>query len=174
MSRAGSWALLIEAEDVVPVLERLREALSLEPPALMALKRELPGPVFRGSTAAEAELIRQLLGDLAEVVVVPDAERAVLRLRFFFDAGAGTCLWAASDAARERYGYAVDAVALPIAAELAERLAAITAEYDSSIDWQDPGSPGPWSEVQRVDFEVRSRDLLSELRAALGASYEIV
>lgn len=140
----------------------------------MALKRELPGPVFRGSTPGEAELVRHLLADLAEVVIVRETERPGMRLRWMFDAGAGTCVWAASEDARERYGYAVDASALPIAPELAERIATLSAEYDSSIDWQDPGSASPWSEDQRLAFEGRSRELLEELRVALGAAYEVV
>ena len=76
LARAGTWAVLIEAEDAVPVLERLRQTFALELPALMALKRDLPGPVFRGSTPGEAERIRNLLADLAEVVIIPDAERS--------------------------------------------------------------------------------------------------
>src|SRR6187402_1988300 len=58
LAQCGARAVLIETDDAVPVLARLREAFELQPPALMALKRDLPGPVFRGSTPGEAELIR--------------------------------------------------------------------------------------------------------------------
>lgn len=184
LAQTGARALLIETDDAVPVLARLRETLELELPALMALKRDLPGPIFRGSTPGEAELIRSLLADLAEVVVVPDAPRTGMtappaapdnhRLRFFFDAGCGTCLWAATDPARALYGYAVEARALPIAPDLAERLAALVAEYDTSIDWADPASAGPWSATQRQDFHERASALLAELRSALGPEYEVV
>lgn len=99
---------------------------------------------------------------------------ATYRLRFFFDAGSGVCLWAANDAARSRFGYAVDAEQLPIPAPLAERLASLIAEYDRSIDWSHPPGPSPWDAQQKTQFQrdaMRAVELLAE---ALGADYEVV
>jgi hypothetical protein len=99
---------------------------------------------------------------------------ATYRVRFSFDAGAGICLWAANDATRERYGYAIDAASLPIPESLGQRLVALIADYDSSVNWDYPPDPGPWDPPRESQFQEHATQVLALLRETLGAEYEVV
>lgn len=96
------------------------------------------------------------------------------RLRFLFDAGSGTCLWAGNDAARERFGYAVAIDALPLVPGTRTRGAALVAQHDTSIDWDDPAGPSPWSAAERARFAADSEAFLAELRKELGTEFEVL
>ena len=97
-----------------------------------------------------------------------------MRLRFFFDAGAGVCLWAQDEAAKARFGYPVEADALDIPVELRAELEQLVTDYDDTFSWDDPGS-GEGVEPDRTmfgyeenpPFVTRVRALLPKLRAAL-------
>jgi hypothetical protein len=97
-----------------------------------------------------------------------------MRLRFFFDAGAGVCLWAQDEAAKARFGYPVEADALDIPVELRAELEQLVTDYDDTFPWDDPGS-GEGVEPDRTmfgyeenpPFVTRVRALLPKLRAAL-------
>jgi hypothetical protein len=93
-------------------------------------------------------------------------------LRFFFDYG-GTCLWAANDAARARFGYAVDPADLPIADELKGAVIRACGRFDTSVDWEYPPAPSPWSKQEWEQFDCAAARLLDQLRAALGATFEV-
>ena len=93
-------------------------------------------------------------------------------LRFFFDYG-GVCLWAASDAARRRFGYPVELADLPIPDDLRVALRAACEQFDTSLDWDNPAGPSRWSSAQYEAFEDQTDDLLTRLRAALRTSFEI-
>jgi hypothetical protein len=71
---------------------------------------------------------------------------ATNRLRNFFDPGGGICLWSANDAARERFGYPVEARSLPLTENTWRRVAYLCAWYDTSIDWRYPPHASPWEE----------------------------
>ena len=102
------------------------------------------------------------------------------RLRFFLEAGAGVCLWAQNDAAKSRFGYPVelDEVALP--RNLTADLMHLMADYDATIDWDNPGAAGQadtgptaFGHEPDAPFRERVRAILPRLRAALGPEYEI-
>jgi len=101
-------------------------------------------------------------------------EQDKLRLRFFFDAGSGTCLWAGNDAARERFDYFVEPDELPLSAPSRERVRALVSRYDESINWDYPPDPSPWSEEESARFSRDARELLDALRVELGPDFEIV
>lgn len=102
-----------------------------------------------------------------------------MRLRFFLDAGAGVCLWAQDDAAKARFGYAVDLGDLPLPQDLRADLIQLMADYDATIDWNDPGNAaldaGPTVFGYEADAPFRDRiaALLPRLRAALGPDFAI-
>jgi hypothetical protein len=98
----------------------------------------------------------------------------MLRLRFFLDAGTGTCLWSGNDAARERYGYAIAVRDLPISGELRHMLDALCMRYDTSVDWDNPGGPSPWTTEESERFAVAVRSALERLRAALGEDHLVI
>jgi hypothetical protein len=95
------------------------------------------------------------------------------RLRYFFDAGGGTCLWAANDAARERFGYPVDASELPIPENTWRKVSYLCCWYDTGIDWNHPQGPSPWNEAELDRFNGAARKLLVLLREQLGQEFEI-
>jgi hypothetical protein len=96
------------------------------------------------------------------------------RLRFFFDAGSGTCLWADNELTHERFDYPVDFAELPISENLRRRLHFITAWYDTGLDWSDPGGPSTWDAEESARFEVAARAVFASVQAALGPEFECV
>lgn len=97
-------------------------------------------------------------------------------LRFFFDAGAGVCLWSQNDAARGRFGYAVELDELGLPSDVMAELDGLMADYDATIDWGDAGlSMGPVAFGYEDDapFKARVRDVLPKLRAALGTEFVV-
>ncbi len=93
--------------------------------------------------------------------------------RFFFDAGSGTCLWAANTAARDAFGYAVDHRRLALPEPLLAVLDGLIARHDTSIDWDDPGSPGPWTAQDRASFAADALAALARLRTELPAGWTV-
>lgn len=101
-------------------------------------------------------------------------------LRFFFDAGSGVCLWAQDDAARRRFGYAVEPDALDLPPQLHVEMLQVIAAYDATIDWNDPArastpDPEATSFGHEANAPLRNRvaDFLPRLRAALGPAITV-
>lgn len=96
-----------------------------------------------------------------------------MRLRFFLDAGSGVCLWAWDDAAKKKFGYAVELDDIPLPRDLVADLMHLMADYDAMIDWDDPantgndGTPTAFGYEADAPFRTRIATLLPRLRAAL-------
>lgn len=97
------------------------------------------------------------------------------RLRYFFDAGSGVCLWAGDAATQARYGYAVALDALPLSDETRGALGRLIAEFDRSIDWADPVGADVRGAGQAERFADAAREGLALLRRELAPSgFEVV
>ena len=96
------------------------------------------------------------------------------KLRYFFDFGSGICLWAANDAARDRFDYPVHSSKLPITSTLMHRVEFILAWYDTFLDWDNPPRETRWSTVEAEQFNLASQELLNLLREQLRAEFELV
>ncbi len=96
------------------------------------------------------------------------------RLRFFFDAGSGVCLWSGNAAARGRYGIAIAPAQLPLPEATQQEMTRLIAWYDTSLDWEHPTGPTPWSPAERAQFEAAARALLAQLREQLGPTFVVV
>jgi len=94
-------------------------------------------------------------------------------LRFWFEHG-GTCLWSKNEAARARYGYAVNNLALPITRALQDELRELEERYHGSLDWACPSNPSPWSADDWADFRADAVTAYWRLVHALGSSYRVV
>ncbi|GHF61818.1 hypothetical protein GCM10018790_44690 [Kitasatospora xanthocidica] len=95
------------------------------------------------------------------------------RLRYFFEAGVvGTALW--PDDVESPYGYPAELDLLPISAALAAELDRLSSWFQSSLDWDDPGGPSPWSRDEGVRFEAAARAALAALRGELGPEWTVV
>lgn len=98
----------------------------------------------------------------------PDDGEPLPRLRFFFDAGSGCCMWSANAAARRELGaYEVSLSSLPLPRALQEEGEALIERQYTSIDWNDPFSGKPWSDAQHTAFAAEATDWLARVRAAL-------
>lgn len=94
-------------------------------------------------------------------------------LRYFFDYGAGVCLWSASEDAYRRFGYPVALEHLPLAPAIEQLAVGLLDRYDASLDWDDPTGPPVWSQQERDCFIRDSEKLLQQLRACLGEEFHI-
>ncbi|MBW4662334.1 MAG: hypothetical protein KME15_27085 [Drouetiella hepatica Uher 2000/2452] len=99
---------------------------------------------------------------------------SVYRLRYFFDSGAGICLWAANDVTRDRLGYTVDSSKLPITSTLMHRVEFVLAWYDTFLDWDNPPRETQWKAIEGERFNLAAQEVLHLLREQLGAEFEIV
>jgi len=97
----------------------------------------------------------------------------VYRLRYFFDPGAGICLWAGNDAAESRFGSAIDPQSLPLPENTWRRVAYLCAWYDTRIDWSYPPNPSTWDFAEEERFKSEAQRLLALLREQLGQEFEI-
>ncbi|MFI1562682.1 hypothetical protein ACH4ZX_06335 [Streptomyces sp. NPDC020490] len=92
-------------------------------------------------------------------------------LRFFFEAGVDTPLW--PEDMDSPYGYPCELDRLPIGAALREELAALSEWYQSSIDWEYPPGPSPWSDEELRVFRQRAHAALDALRRELGEGWTV-
>lgn len=96
------------------------------------------------------------------------------RARFFFDAGSGTVLWSANDEARDRFDYPIELDRLPVSSGLRAELVRLVEEYDTSLDWDDPAGPSPWSAERCDRFTKAVRSARARLQVELREDWEIV
>ncbi|WP_109280558.1 hypothetical protein [Streptomyces orinoci] len=97
----------------------------------------------------------------------------MLTARFFFDAGSGIVLWAATPETKEVWGYPIELDRLPISHGLRDNLARLIARYDTSLNWDYPPHPGPWREAECQDFNEAVHQALDRLRTELGPAWQI-
>src|SRR4030095_16437764 len=101
------------------------------------------------------------------------------RLRFFFDYGAGGCLWADNALAQEVFGFG------PIDKVIAEKTGKISTDILKLIDELDnyhstyynsdyPSDPSLWRQKECDDFNRQLDTLLSSLRQQLQNDFEIL
>lgn len=94
------------------------------------------------------------------------------KLRFFFEFG-GYCLWADDERTTKKFGYAIPCDALPISKELIQELTYLEKEFQTSLDWEYPPNPSPWSEEQRQIFEKRTKKAYEKLVIELRECFDI-
>ena len=94
------------------------------------------------------------------------------QLRFWFE-HSGICIWGMNDAAKEKYGYAIENSSLPISNGLINELNILEGEYATYLDWDCPSNPSPWTEQQKIDFKNRAANVLNKLETELGSDFII-
>ena len=90
--------------------------------------------------------------------------------RAFLDPGADL-LWAANDAARERWDYSVDHHELPISAGLAATIDDMLDRFAATIPVR--GEHRPFTAEEAAAFRAWYASVLDRLRVELGPAYEI-
>ena len=91
-----------------------------------------------------------------------------MTLRFFFDFGSGTVLWAGDDRTRDGLGYAIRPCSLPVDENLHRRAEFLAAWWDTFLDWSSPPEMSVYWQSERNRFDDACDDFLVQLRAQLG------
>jgi hypothetical protein len=68
---------------------------------------------------------------------------------------------------------AITSEQLPLSPETRQEVERLVAWYDTSLDWNDPAGPTPWSLEEGARFNRAARALLKRLRVQLGSAYEV-
>lgn len=125
--------------------------------------------------AGHAVIIINAMDDVPETPpVVPDDGEKLPRVRFFFDAGSGYCMWSANTAARRELGdYEVHLAILELPKALQDEGEALIQRQYTSIDWDDPFNGKPWTDEQHAAFDAETNDWLARVRAALDGKVVI-
>ena len=94
------------------------------------------------------------------------------KLKLMFEWGGGT-IWCDDDAASDRFGVGPIEKSLPLSAATRKELEDMTAWHDTSLDWDHPPNPSPWSEEERARFDQAAAQMLQTVRNELGDGFEI-
>jgi hypothetical protein len=97
---------------------------------------------------------------------------AKYKLKYWFEYG-GICIWGVNAASKDKFGYAIETISLPISDSLIEMLNKLEEEYHSYLDWDYPPNPSPWTEEHKQDFIRRATNAHERLCKELGENYEV-
>ena len=114
--------------------------------------------------------------------------KPIFRLSFFFDYLSQSCLWCDNDASCEKFDVGpIDATffdkngnitrepKIKLPTILREKVNYLSNLFDSSLNWDDPREPEPtWTNEKQNEFNIKSKELHSEISNFLGDDYEII
>lgn len=87
-------------------------------------------------------------------------------LKFMFDYGNDTsCLWDVTP---------VRPATLPLSEGVKQEMLEMQREFNTCIDWSNPGGPSPWSDEQTKDFYRRAKLLYNKIAKELGEEYNVI
>ena len=87
-------------------------------------------------------------------------------LKFMFDYGNDTpCLWDIVPVRPET---------LPLTEETKQKMLNMQREFNTCIDWNNPGGPSPWSDEQTKNFYKRAQLLYNRIVEELGEEYNVL
>lgn len=97
-------------------------------------------------------------------------------IKFGFDYGNNfSCLWSGNQEAVEKFeGYTIEHKELNISEELDNRMTALCQEYQSSLNWDYPPDPSPWTKEQKLLFSNNANQAYNDLCAQVGDNYQII
>ena len=98
---------------------------------------------------------------------------AQYQIRYFFEWGLDTCLWADNDMTREKYGYPILLSDLPLSPAFVSELERLCSEFQNGLNWDDPAAPSPWSNSRRADFLRRAEAAYDQLVRELGSEFQV-
>ncbi|MET9605315.1 hypothetical protein ABZZ17_09620 [Streptomyces sp. NPDC006512] len=97
-------------------------------------------------------------------------------LRFFFEYGVDTPLWPGPSGTPDLdspYGYPCAPEELPITTATSHELTRLADLYQSSLDWDHPAGPSPWTGEQEKSFQCEADAALAALRRELGDGWTV-
>lgn len=93
-------------------------------------------------------------------------------LRLMFEWRCGS-LWCGNAAALAAFDVGPIEDKLPLSAETLRRLEEMIVWHDTSLDWDDPAGPGPWTPEEEERFERAAAEILESIRAELGPDFQV-
>ncbi|MGN0171386.1 MAG: hypothetical protein ACI39E_01220 [Acutalibacteraceae bacterium] len=94
------------------------------------------------------------------------------KVRFWFEHGGG-CLWSDDKDTKMKFGYQIHYDALPLSASTKEQLHSLENEYGSYLNWDDPGSPSPWTTEKKIEFLASANEMYHTLCKELNKDFII-
>ena len=91
-------------------------------------------------------------------------------VRLMFEWGCGS-LWCGNAAALDAFDVGPIEDRLSLSAETRRRLEELSVWHDTSLDWDDPAGPGPWSPGEYEQFDQAAQEALESVRAELGPDF---
>lgn len=168
-----SYDVEINLKGLVEEEERSEGWIAEERTAFKARAREWIARLR--AEAGHAVIIDNAMDDVPET---PQADQddgePLARVRFFFDAGSGYCIWSANAAARRDLStYEIHLSTLPLPKGLQDEGEALIQRQYTSIDWNDPSSGKPWTIEEQAAFNAEANHWLARVRAALDGKVVI-
>lgn len=85
----------------------------------------------------------------------------------------GGCLWCLNNAAFKQFDAGPVEDRLGLTPQIKERLQQLTEWHDTSLNWEYPPDPGPWTKQQYDEFDVAALHVLGQIRRCLGPEYRV-
>jgi hypothetical protein len=79
-----------------------------------------------------------------------------------------------NDASRERFGYFIDPVNLPLEIATIQEVMGLINAYDNAFDWDDPGGSHTRDGPLQKLIEDSGDAVLRHVREKLGSNYDVV
>lgn len=97
-------------------------------------------------------------------------------LKYGFEFGNDhSCLSSINEEAVNMFGgYIVNNDSINIDITLSARLISLCEEYQTSLNWESPQDPSPWSQEQKDSFFNRARQAYYDLVEQLGNNYNVI
>lgn len=97
----------------------------------------------------------------------------ICRIRLMFEWGGGA-LWCGNDVASARFCAGPIEESLPLSLETLARINTFSTWHDTSLNWDYPPDPGPWSAAEYSRFDEAVMDLLTVIQRELGGAFVVV
>ena len=84
-----------------------------------------------------------------------------------------SCIWSWDSEAFDKYGSIVEHKEIGISKELDLEMQELCKEYQSSLNWECPSAPSPWTDEQKQIFTQKAKCVYDKLISELGEKYQI-
>ena len=97
-------------------------------------------------------------------------------IKFAFEYGSDfSCIWGVNKDSVDKFGgYLIEHEWLGISKELDLKMQELCVEFQSSLNWDYPPDPSPWTEEHWLDFKKKARQAYDDLVKELGDEYKVI
>jgi len=94
------------------------------------------------------------------------------KLMLMFEWGGGA-LWCDDDIALDKYGFGPIEQKLPLSAATQKKLEEAAVWHDTSLNWDYPPYPSPWSQDEFTRFDEAAAEMLQTVQSELGDDFSV-